>query len=259
MPETTTGVADEPVRASWEDRAVMDAHQGDALTAGRTGAVSKKLLSEQVRQILLEQILRGDYQPGERLVETRLAKELGVSQGTVREALRALEGLGFVESAAYRGVHVRGAVSYEEMAAIHPVRAVLEDLAATTSVAPLASDPSGLRSALAAMRQAARLGDPRSYSAHSASFHRTIVVASGNAALVTAWESLGVEARLLITTLTTVNDLSEAAERHAPILAAVEARDVETVRRLLREHQNTYQQLPHDQSLTMKSGSPAIS
>ena len=212
-------------------------------------AVSRSMmLSSQVRQILLEQILRGDYQPGERLVETRLARELGVSQGTVREGLRALEGLGFVESAPYRGVRVRGAMTYQEMAAVHPVRAVLEDLAAKSAVPVLATDPSPLRAELAAMRQAARRRDPRTYSTHNTSFHRVIVVASGNPALLTAWESLGVEARLLVTTLTTVDDLSEAAERHAPILAAVEIGDVDRVCELLRQHQQIYEVLPHNQA-----------
>jgi DNA-binding GntR family transcriptional regulator len=227
----------------------------DAQAPGKTSGqvVSRTMmLGAQVRQILLEQILRGDHQPGERLVETRLAKELGVSQGTVREALRALEGLGFVESAPYRGVRVRGPMSYQEVAAVHPVRAVLEDLAATTAVPALAADPSPLRAALAAMRHAAWANEARSYSAHNTSFHRVIVVASGNPALLTAWESLGVEARSLITTLTTVSDLTEAAERHAPILAAVEAGDVDRVRALLREHQNVYEHLPHDQASTLR-------
>ena len=228
----------------------LDGARGpDPETAGPPAhSVSRSMmLSSQVRQILLEQILRGDYQPGERLVETRLARELGVSQGTVREGLRALEGLGFVESAPYRGVRVRGTMTYQEMAAVHPVRAVLEDLAAKTAVPVLAADPSPLRAELAAMRQAARRGDPRTYSTHNTSFHRVIVVAAGNPALLTAWESLGVEARLLVTTLTTVGDLSEAAERHAPILAGVEAGDIDTVCELLRQHQLVYEELPHNQ------------
>ncbi|UQX88979.1 GntR family transcriptional regulator [Jatrophihabitans telluris] len=212
------------------------------------------MLSSQVRQILLEKILQGDYQPGERLVETRVARELGVSQGTVREGLRALEGLGFVESTPYRGVRVRGSMTYEEMAAIHPVRAVLEDLAAKTAVPALARDSSPLRAELEAMREAARANDPRAYSDHNATFHRVIVASSGNTPLLTAWESLGVEARLLVTTMTTVPNLTEAAERHVPILEAVERGDIELVSALLREHQHTYEALPHSNSAAISRG-----
>ena len=41
-------------------------------------------------------ILAGNLKPGERIVESRLAKELGVGQPTIREALVALESVGLV-------------------------------------------------------------------------------------------------------------------------------------------------------------------
>jgi DNA-binding GntR family transcriptional regulator len=47
-------------------------------------------LHEQAYQILLTMFLEGEYQPGERLVETKLATKLGVSRGTIREAVRML-------------------------------------------------------------------------------------------------------------------------------------------------------------------------
>ncbi|MDM5358418.1 GntR family transcriptional regulator [Peribacillus sp. ACCC06369] len=47
-------------------------------------------LHEQAYQILLTMLLEGEYQPGERLVETKLAEKLGVSRGTIRESIRML-------------------------------------------------------------------------------------------------------------------------------------------------------------------------
>jgi DNA-binding GntR family transcriptional regulator len=47
-------------------------------------------LHEQAYQILLTMLLEGEFQPGERLVETKLAEKLGVSRGTIREAIRML-------------------------------------------------------------------------------------------------------------------------------------------------------------------------
>src|SRR5215218_529685 len=91
-------------------------------------AVSKVSLREQVKELVLERILDGTYQPGDRLVETRIAQELGTSQAPVREALRELESLRFVESEQFRGARVR-AVSPEELAEIYPVRAALEEVA----------------------------------------------------------------------------------------------------------------------------------
>ncbi|MDQ0219537.1 GntR family transcriptional regulator [Peribacillus cavernae] len=47
-------------------------------------------LHSQVYHIVKEMIMEGKYQPGERLVETKVAEKLGVSRGTVREAFRML-------------------------------------------------------------------------------------------------------------------------------------------------------------------------
>ena len=48
-------------------------------------------LDEQIAEYLSAQIIRGELEPGERILEARLAEELGVSRGPIREALRILE------------------------------------------------------------------------------------------------------------------------------------------------------------------------
>jgi DNA-binding GntR family transcriptional regulator len=93
--------------------------------------LNRVVLREQVKEVLLARILDGVYAPGDRLVETQLAGELGVSQAPVREALRELETLRFVFSEPFKGTRVRG-VSREEVVEIYPVRAALEGLAALT-------------------------------------------------------------------------------------------------------------------------------
>ncbi|MGX9134873.1 GntR family transcriptional regulator [Rummeliibacillus sp. JY-2-4R] len=49
-----------------------------------------ELLHNQVYQILKDMIMNGEFQPGERLVETRIAENIGVSRGTLREAFQML-------------------------------------------------------------------------------------------------------------------------------------------------------------------------
>ena len=46
----------------------------------------RPLLHEEISQYIKEAILTGELKPGDRIVETRLAQELGVSQAPVREA-----------------------------------------------------------------------------------------------------------------------------------------------------------------------------
>ena len=87
--------------------------------------VSRPALRDQVKDLLLERLARGEYAPGDRLVETAIARELGVSQAPVREALRDLEQLGLVVHEPHRGCSVRK-VSTAELREAFPVRAALE-------------------------------------------------------------------------------------------------------------------------------------
>ena len=119
---------------------------------------SRTVLREQVKEVLLERILRGELKPGDRLVETRIAQELGTSQAPVREALRDLELLGLVESEPFRGSRVRE-VSDEELLDVFPVRAVLEELAAKEAARRLGGDVSALEAELAAMLEGGEAGD----------------------------------------------------------------------------------------------------
>jgi len=197
--------------------------------------VSKIPLREQVKELVLERILDGTYKPGDRLVETRIAQELGTSQAPVREALRELESLRFVESEPFRGARVR-AVSRAQMAEIYPVRAALEEVAGREAAKRLDGDVKALEAELAAMRRAASAGDIHRQVEHDVRFHRVIVEASGNATLLEVWSSLRIEARTIITLLTTGIDPAELVEFHVPVLEALRSRDPDEAGRVLRHH-----------------------
>ena len=88
-------------------------------------SLTRTVLREQIRELLLERILKGELQPGDRIVELQIAQEFGTSQAPVREALSELQSLGFVVYEPYRGTRVRR-ITEEELAEIYPVRAALE-------------------------------------------------------------------------------------------------------------------------------------
>jgi DNA-binding GntR family transcriptional regulator len=190
------------------------------------------VLREQVREVLLERILTHRYAPGERLVETRIAQELGVSQAPVREALRELESLRFVESAAFRGAWVRE-VSDAELAEVYPIRAALEDVAARVAAERLGGDVTALEREIHGMATARHLSEQVE---HDVRFHQLIVEASGNARLLELWASLQVEARTMITALRTGLDPVDIAARHEPIVEALRRRDAEAAGREVRRH-----------------------
>jgi DNA-binding GntR family transcriptional regulator len=204
--------------------------------------LSRTVLREQVKELLLQRILEGEYAPGERLVETRIAQEAGTSQAPVREALRDLAALRLVETEPFRGARVRD-VSAAELEEVYPVRAALEETAAREAARRLDGEVAALEDELEAMRAAARQGDLHGQVAHDVAFHRRIVAASGNRTLLEVWNSLHIHSRTVITLLVTHIDPEELAEAHVPLLAALRAGDAERAGQAAREHLERFREL----------------
>jgi DNA-binding GntR family transcriptional regulator len=207
-----------------------------------SASVTRIVLREQVKELILERILNGTYESGERLVETRIAAELGTSQAPVREALRDLEILRFVESEPFRGSRVRE-ISQEELIEIYPVRAAIEEVAAREAATRLDGDVDALEAELDAMHRAADENDLHAQVEHDVAFHRLIVEASGNAILLETWLSLGIGPRTIVTAVRTGLDGHEIAERHRPVLEALRGRDPEAAGAALRRHVEQYGEL----------------
>jgi DNA-binding GntR family transcriptional regulator len=219
-------------RRDWQDDAMP---ASDGLASGDAPSklgVSRTVLHEQVKEVLLERILAHEYAPGDRLVETRIAHELGVSQAPVREALRELETLRFVESSPFKGARVRE-VSDDELAEIYPIRAALESVAASAAAGRLAGRVAPLEREVRRMAKAKHLHDQVE---HDVRFHRLIVEASGNGRLIELWESLQVEARTMITAIRTGLDPVEVARRHEPIVDALRRQDAQAAGDEIRRH-----------------------
>ncbi len=187
-------------------------------------SIGRTVLREQIKEVLLERILRGELKAGERLVETRIATELGTSQAPVREALRDLELLRLVESEPFRGARVR-AVGDEQLLAVFPVRRVLEELAAQEAARKANGDVSALVAEVEAMRDAALRGDWRSQLSHDLAFHRAVVELADNEVLLQCWLVLGVEVSTAFAVYWTYFDQLEMVDFHTPIVQAIRAGD----------------------------------
>lgn len=201
-----------------------------------TGDLNHPPLSVRIRNALLERILSGHYQPGDRLVELHVAKEFGSSQAPVREALRDLEKAGLVTIRPRRGSFVNDyhARTQHEL---YVVRGALEEAAVRLAVPKLKGDARVLETHIEGMREAARAHDIEGATHHSCWFHRAIMRAAGNDLLLNMWESLHVEIHARKTLLQPNIDFHAVAESHQPILDAILAGDVERAARLSREHQ----------------------
>ena len=198
-------------------------------------AISRTVLREQVKDVLLQRIVSGELEPGDRLVETRIAQELGTSQAPVREALRDLELLRLVESEPFRGSRVRG-FGEKELIEVYPVRASLEELAARLAAENLDGNVSALEAEYETMRVAARRGDINALVRHDIAFHRLIVEGADNSVLEQCWKSLGVEGRITLSLYGDYMEPGEVAERHLPVLDAIRSQNPSAAGREARKH-----------------------
>jgi DNA-binding GntR family transcriptional regulator len=193
-------------------------------------------LREQIKDVILQRIVAGEYPPGARLVETRIAQELGVSQAPVREALRDLEQLGCIVHEPFRGCSVR-AFSAQELLEAFPVRAALEALAARLAAERITeTELLRLAELLDTMRAAAGRGDAHDQSQANASFHATIVRAARNATLERQWSFLEPFSRTYISVSQPGLDLRALSDRHVPILDALRARDPDAAADAMHRH-----------------------
>jgi DNA-binding GntR family transcriptional regulator len=197
---------------------------------------SRSTLRERIKDVILQRIVEGTYEPGSRIVETRVAQELGVSQGPVREALRDLEQLGCVVHEPNRGCSVRE-FSAAELLEAFPVRAALEALAARLAAERIGPEElAELKQLLRRMRAAARRQDPHEQSQANASFHATIVRAARNPTLERQWRMLEPYSRTYLTVSRPGIDLVHLSDRHLPILDALERHDPEDAAEAMHEH-----------------------
>ncbi|WP_432924428.1 GntR family transcriptional regulator [Microbispora sp. CA-135349] len=192
--------------------------------------VVRSPLRDQIRQTVLDGLADGRWKPGDRLVERRMAAELGVSQAPVREALRELEALRLIESAPNRGARVRR-LTRSDLREVYQVRAGLEE----TAVRLGRPRVEALRAHVSRLHEAAATGSLRDQVRHGVAFHREIVKASGNEVLLAVWESLGIEVWTHLSIRLFRMCPHENAADHEPLVEAFERNDPE-VGVLLREH-----------------------
>ena len=152
--------------------------------------ITKKTLREQMAEVLRKKILGGEIKPGERIVEADIAKELQISRGPVREALRQIEEEGLVSYKSHKGCVVK-TISYEEMQEAYLIRSTLEALAVQMCSGQL---PEGvedkMEQCLVKMREAAKDKDLYRVVKLDEEFHSYIVLASHFDQLYRVWKSL---------------------------------------------------------------------
>ena len=159
------------------------------MAAQPLASLDRSTLRERALEALRTAIVSGQYRPGDHLGEEELAGRLGVSRGTVREALRHLQQEGLVTAGA-RGMLRVHSLSAAEIRDLFQVRGALEGLAVTLLIASPKRD-----AAVARLREVlSDLDNPNhDFSAHidaDLGFHLLLCQLSENSVLVDAWRNL---------------------------------------------------------------------
>lgn len=139
------------------------------------------------RQYIIE--MRPGYEPGSRLNPRDMAREFGVSETPMKQALQELATHGLVEVFPRRGTYV-GKLSRRDIGELIEVRTGLEAMALRIAGPRLGDVLSDMLASVRLCEEALEEGDSEKYRDNDARFHRLIVQASGNRRLEQMYESL---------------------------------------------------------------------
>jgi len=198
-------------------------------------SLDRSTLRERALDALRFAVTSGQYRPGDHLGEVEIAGRLGVSRGTVREALRHLQQEGLVTPGARGMLRVRSHTA-TEIRELFQVRAALEALAVRLIIAAPHRD-----AAVAALRRAvAELNaEHRDFMAHvdaDMAFHLLLCELSGNSMLITAWQQLAGRIRVTVMARGEEQSTLMSGDYHAPIVDAIEAGEVTAAVEVLQQH-----------------------
>ncbi len=165
--------------------------------------IGRSSVTEEIIEYLKEQILKQELKPGEQLPsEESLAGQLGVGRGTVREALRVLVYLGFIDrrskSTYVTSIAAEGGLpddfperirQHRDVMKVIEVRRIVEPEAAALAAQRAGADEvAELGRHLAAMEK--QLGNTESFATHDNNFHLTVFRASENDILLEFMKSI---------------------------------------------------------------------
>lgn len=141
-------------------------------------------LRDVVFQTLRQAILRGELEPGERLMEIHLANRLGVSRTPIREAIRKLELEGLVLMIPRKGAEV-AEITEKSLRDVLEVRRALEELAVELACEKITPEQiQELKDAAASFRDSLQEGDITRIAEADVKFHDVIYLATDNQKLI---------------------------------------------------------------------------
>lgn len=193
-------------------------------------------LGQEISALIKQGIATGTLMPGQRIVESKLAQELGVSLTPVREAVRQLVGEGILTVVPNRGPSVR-VLTEEDTFELYSLRAMLEGLAIRLAVtrSPV-EDRNKIRDLFAEMVTAVDDDAVPSLLAYSTQLHEGIVQLSDHERLITVYQSLALQIAILNRVAGQQSTKQHEVDWHRPLVEALFGDDPNDAERVIRAH-----------------------
>lgn len=210
-------------------------------TATQSIGQRRATLAGEVRSEIERMIVDGDLAAGEKLNELVLSNAMGVSRGTVREAIRSLADSGLIDLIANRGAFVHE-TTLAEVRNLYDLRRAIFAMACAAAARRVADGsetrlPGKLHNNLDAMRPAHDRDDTERYYKLNIEFHDMLMQAAANPKAKTIYDNLVKEMHLFRRRgLSIATNIARSIEEHQVILDAVVAGDAEGARAAADAH-----------------------
>jgi DNA-binding GntR family transcriptional regulator len=194
-------------------------------------------LRDVVFNTLRQAILKGELEPGERLMEIQLAERLGVSRTPIREAIRKLELEGLVNMVPRKGAEV-ARITEKDLNDVLEVRCALEELAVELACKKITKDQIGeLKNTLVQFKKATKGNDLTEIAESDVQFHEIIFEATKNTRLIQMINNLREQMyRYRVEYLKDKEVYGKLVEEHESIIRNIEEANIEAARKDINAH-----------------------
>ncbi|MFC5405947.1 GntR family transcriptional regulator [Cohnella soli] len=195
-------------------------------------------LRQRVMSDIRNAIIKGHLKPGDKLKELDISKQMSISRGPIREALRDLEALGLVVSSPYRETTVADVRKEEVTELLIPIRLKLELFALKHSVAKRNEEfYEHLETSVAKMKKFATDGDLPALVEEDILFHELVLALDDSSYTLQIWSGIVNRLRLhFIKNTSRFDDLGKVADDHAQLLSVLRSGDERKIEALWTKH-----------------------
>jgi len=196
-----------------------------------------KVLKDEVYEQIKNAIMEGKLKEGDRILESDIAEQIGISRAPVREAIRLLQQEGLVVTSPHRGTFISG-LTVEDTREIFSLRSILEQFAVGLCINNLSQgDIETLYKYVDLMRQAAIEEDVRKVAKYDSKFHELIYKKTHHKRLKEVMSLLNTPVRaFMATTNRLYANLEDVADGHVPIVEALTSKDAKHAAQVIEDH-----------------------